>query len=241
MEQAGDREKSREPRQVAHQRLALDLLAQVELDVSTQGLVRRIGGEYQGERADLQGPLEIEVLTQLLGGQGEHLSPQGATPEQIDSGGAELASARPEQREAQPALLDEAVDLVQQAGQALDLVDHDPASRVEAAELAGERAGIGQQALVEPLVEQVEPVCVRKPRPDPGALADPAQPEQEEAAGGQAVDARQSTQRHVAVILHRKTTSRCPSGFSCRTPAPSSAAQRRDWKTDGELKRVRRV
>jgi hypothetical protein len=38
---------------------------------------------------------------------------------QVDAGGPELARAGAEQREAQPALLDEEVDLVEQPGQAL--------------------------------------------------------------------------------------------------------------------------
>jgi len=82
------------------------------------------------------------------------------------------------------------VNLVQQAGQALYLVDHDPALRVETTQGAGERLGVGEQFLVEALVEQVESVGVGELRSDPGALADTTQAEEEEAALGQPIDAR---------------------------------------------------
>jgi len=68
--------------------------------------VRLLGVEHQGQPAGLQGAVEVEVLPQLLGREGKHLPPKGAAAEQVDAGGAQLAGARAEQGEAQPALLD---------------------------------------------------------------------------------------------------------------------------------------
>src|SRR6185295_19296158 len=87
-----------------------------------------------------------------------------------------------EQREAQPQLLDRAVDLVQEPGNPLHLVDHHPTARLERPQLGSEQRRVGQEILKKPLVEKVEAVSAREGLAGPGALADSASTEQEEAA-----------------------------------------------------------
>jgi hypothetical protein len=73
------------------------------------------------------------------------------------------------------------VHLVEGRWQALDLIDDHPAATPLLAQLAGEEARVAQIGLVDALVEEVEPRRLGEARPRPGALADPAQAEQEEA------------------------------------------------------------
>ena len=175
--------------EVSHERLALDFLAQVQLHVGAQRFLRLGGGQHQRQRADPKRALQVELGAELLWGEREHLPPQCASPKQVDTGGAELACAGAEQREAQPALLNEAVDLVEQPGQALYLIDDHPASGCQRAQLGGERRGIREQPLIQRLVEQIETPRVGQLRADPRALANATQAEQEEARLRQAVQA----------------------------------------------------
>jgi hypothetical protein len=86
------------------------------------------------------------------------------------------------------------VDLVEQPGQALRLIEDYPASRCQRAQLGGERRGIGEQPLIQRLVEQIETPRVGQLRADPRALANATQAEQEEARLRQAVQAANGLQ-----------------------------------------------
>jgi hypothetical protein len=70
----------------------------------------------------------------------KRVSPAG---EQVDAAAAQLARARSRQDEAQAPCLDEAVHLVEQLGQALNLVEHHP-SLMPRWNLIRETAGRGE-------------------------------------------------------------------------------------------------
>ena len=189
MEEGGDGQEAGEAGQVAHQALGLDLFAQVHPGIRFQGLVASLGRPDDGQEAVAHGLVEVEGGAQLGGDEGVHGPVQGATGEQIDPRLPQLPGARPAQHEALPALLDEAMDLVEQAGQALHLVQHHPAVPVDSPQLGGEESGIGQKALVGGLGEQVDHVGVGEGHAQPGALADAAGSHQEEALTGCPEDA----------------------------------------------------
>ena len=62
VEERRDREEACESRKVPDERLGLDLLLQVRLDVRAQGLFPVRRGEDDRDRPEAQGALEVEVL-----------------------------------------------------------------------------------------------------------------------------------------------------------------------------------
>jgi len=74
----------------------------------------------------LDGPCEIEAHTQLPAGERVEVPRSRPATQEVDATATELAGARAGQDEADAALLDQAVDLVEQLRQALDLVDDGP-------------------------------------------------------------------------------------------------------------------
>jgi len=84
--------------------------------------------------------------------------PNGASGEEVRPLALELACARPAEDETEAPLLDEAVHLVQEVGQALNLVDHHGAPGGNGPQLVGEERDTGEVRLVARLIEQVDPV-----------------------------------------------------------------------------------
>lgn len=97
------------------------------------------------------------------------------------------------------------MDLVQQRGDALHLVDDDHAV-AQRLQLAGEAPDVGEVGLVERFVEQIDDVRLGKGRPQPRALPRPAGPEQEEGALRRREQAGVGGRVHHAVILSDKMT-----------------------------------
>ena len=160
MAESGDRQEAGEAGQIPHQRFGADLLAQVELHVALQRGAPVLRRPDERDRPGPKRRLEIEVAAQFRGRQRVHRPAQRPPGQQIHAGRLQLARARPQEREAEPALLDEPVNLVQQVRQALDLVDDDPAFGRNRPQLRREQGGIDQVVLVASLVEEIDPVSV---------------------------------------------------------------------------------
>jgi hypothetical protein len=113
---------------------------------------------------------EIESIAELPGGERVHRQSPRAPAEQVRATPAQLASARPGQREAPGPRLDQAVHLVKQSGQALDFVDHDPVGSLG----QGERlqpVRVSEQFPADAEIEQVDGECVRQSLAEQGRLA----------------------------------------------------------------------
>ncbi len=74
--------------------------------------------------------------------------------------------------------------LVEEIGEALDFVDHHPAAGFRILQIEGEDGWIGEIILIAGLVEEIDVKGIGELPSRPGALADPAQTEQEEALSG---------------------------------------------------------
>lgn len=77
----------------------------------------------------------------------------GPTREEVHASAGQLPGARPSEDELQLPLLDEAMNLVEELRKSLNLVHHHPRSPRHRRELGGEPTDVGQEALVETLVE----------------------------------------------------------------------------------------
>ena len=144
VEKRGDRQETREARQVANQRLRLDLLLQIELGVGLQALAGILRLPDDGKAALAQHPAEVEVAPEFLGEERKHQAPHARPASRFVPACLQLARARSQQHEAQAPLLDEAVHFVQQRRQPLDLVDDDPAPRGTAASSRPKQARVAQ-------------------------------------------------------------------------------------------------
>ena len=127
MTEGRDREKTRESGKIPHQRLGPNLLPEVKLDVALKHFVALVGGPHEGNRPPLECGVQVEVVAEFGGRERIHGPAQRPAREQVDPCRLQLARTRAEQCELELSLLDESVHFVQQIGQALDLVDHDPA------------------------------------------------------------------------------------------------------------------
>src|SRR5206468_3470088 len=131
-------------------------------------------------RAVAKRVFEIECFSELLGNEGVKALAHGPSGEQVDAGLVQLARARAGEHESQSPLLHEAVDLVEEIGEPLHLVDDDPAPRVQSPQLAREDGGLREILLISTLVEQIDVVGVREGLSYPGRLPRPAGAEEEE-------------------------------------------------------------
>ncbi len=104
--------------------------------------------------------------------------------EEVDAGCLQLARARSEQCKVEMPILDVTAHFVEEVGKTLDFVDHHPAPRRGGLEIRGEERWIGEVVLVAGLVEQIDAQRIGKLCSRPGALADPADAEEEEALPG---------------------------------------------------------
>ena len=158
MAEGRDRQEPHKPGQVANQRLGSDLLTQVQVDVGLQCPLPVGRRPHEGDRPVPQRGVKIEVSAELLGDERVHDVPQGSAREQVRAARLQLPRARAQEHETQAALLDELVHVVEKARDALHLVDDHPVARTPRAQLVGEQLGIGEQALVAALVEEIDPV-----------------------------------------------------------------------------------
>ena len=178
-------QKIREGGQVPHQAFGGDLLSQVVGNVGVEQAPGRSGRIDPWQVAAAEHPVEVEVVPDLTGGQATQLIPQRAPAEQVRATVAHLPRARPAQREAQPSILNQPVDLVEEGGHLLDLVDDHLPGRVGAGgfELFAQRLGAACVATKLVGFEQVDPYAVGIALPEQGALACLARPPEEERLG----------------------------------------------------------
>ena len=176
-----------------------------------------------------------KVAAELGRGQRMHDLAQRPPREQVDAGRLELARARSEQGEPEPPVLDEAVHLVEEIGQALDLVDDDPVARGNRLELRREERRIDEVVLVPPLVQEVDAKRIRELPPSPRALAGAAHPKEEEALPGRPGQPRVGYIGHHAVKFRRNLTAWC---HTRRPPATNSHGMHLSGSTGPEGRSV---
>lgn len=99
----------------------------------------------------------------------------------VDREDAPVVAARSEEREAQATLLDESVHLVQEVRDPLGLVHENPLPSPKFSEPRCEERGIGGEAVVHSLVQEIDPPRLPEAAQGSGALSDPAHAEEEEA------------------------------------------------------------
>jgi hypothetical protein len=98
-------------------------------------------------------------------------------------------------------LLDEAVDLVEQTRYPLHFVDDHPLALIHRPQDPREELWLGQQSLVEGLIEKVDAMGPAILESGPGTLADPAGSEKEEALRRWLQDSGIHGLAHLAVII----------------------------------------
>jgi len=172
-------EEAREGGHVARERLGLHLLAEVEIDVAAQLLGGVLAAVHLGQAAVVQIGEQVEVVAELGRGEGEEACLPRAASEQVGRAALELARARTGEDEAHAARGDEAVDLVEQGRQLLDLVDGDDGRRVWV--LLGEEARTAGEAAERLGVEQVVHARAGQLLGDKRRLTDRPRAEEEEA------------------------------------------------------------
>ena len=125
--ESGHGQEPHEAGKVSHVGLGLNLLADVKVDVALEHrppLRACPRGNHERQCAFLERACDLEVIAHLVRGEGIHRLAQRSAGEQVGSCGPELPGARAKEGEPEPSRLDEAVDFVQNRGDALDLVDH---------------------------------------------------------------------------------------------------------------------
>jgi hypothetical protein len=165
-------EEAREGGDVAGEPLIDDFLLEVVHDIGLQRAFVPRGQVVRRHEAPVENLQEIEVLD-LRGDQRVHLVPPGAPAQEVGAAPLELAGARAAEDEAQPPVLDEPVDFVQELGDLLDLIqDHrcvQLVGRDRQEALAEQRRALGELQH-EIGLEQVEREALGKRRPEVGAL-----------------------------------------------------------------------
>ncbi len=205
MAEGGDGEEPGKAGQVAHECLRLDLLLEIGLHVRDQPIVsfRRLRGGHERQGAVPQRRGEVEVLAHLLREEWVHLADEGPAREQVHAAVPKLARARAREDEPESPRLDQAVYLVQELREALDLVDQHPSASLEGCKPLPEERGIGDEPLVERLVEEIH----RRPREaeagHPRALPRAPGSEEEERGFRGGENARIEVEQHAARIRRK--------------------------------------
>ena len=117
MEECRHREEAREARQVAHERLGLNLLFQVQLRVCLQRVAAVGCRPHDGQTAPMQDGIEIEVGAQLFGQERVHEALDSPSRQKVGAARLQLAGARSAEREAQAAGFHVPVHFVEQRRQ----------------------------------------------------------------------------------------------------------------------------
>ena len=118
-----------------------------------------------------------------------------------------------------PPLLDVAVHFVEESGQALHFVEDDGRLVRESAQFGREAARIGEKALEQTFLQQIEAVGVREEQTKPSALAGAARAEEKKRATRSFEQTReQDCSRHVAKLTDNLPASKAhsrPGARSC--------------------------
>ena len=167
MKQCGDGQKTNETGQIAHEGFRPDLFPEVELRITLQYPTTLVRGPHQGDAAVSEHVFQVEIVAELPWRQWVHRLADGPAGQQVRAGHLELARAGTEQGEAQAALLDQAVHLVQQGRNALHLIDNDPIARCAGGNQLPEQRRVGQQVVEQGFIQQVETQCLGQGRASP--------------------------------------------------------------------------
>ena len=119
-------QESTESGDVPGQTLLLNFFPEPGSDVALQERLRIGDRARVRQAAPVQAPREVEIAGELPGREWVHVMGEGAAGEKVDAPAAELPGTRARQREADAPGFDEAMDLVEKDGGALDFVDDDP-------------------------------------------------------------------------------------------------------------------
>ncbi len=149
VEKGQDGKETGETGEVSDQGLRLDFFLQIHLDVCDQGvgLVRRLPDHGKGPVT--KNLFQVEVPAQFGGEKGKHEAADRPARQEVGSLFFELSGAGTAKDEAVPLALHEAVDLVEEEGKALDLVQDDRGAGSQGPELPAKEARVGQEVLVD--------------------------------------------------------------------------------------------
>ena len=165
------REKPGEAGKIADERLGLDLFLEIHLPIGLEGLAPVGCGPDHREAPVAEHLGEIKIGPQLPRQERKHLPVERPAGEEIRAGLLQLAGTRPEEDKPHLSVLDEAVHFIEQPRNPLDLIDDDGRPTGKRAQFVGKKARLAEERLIEPLVEQIDPVGVRKHAPRPGAFS----------------------------------------------------------------------
>ena len=233
----GNLEKARKRSQIAGQRLGLDLLNEIGFGIGSKIILWNVGGHRHGQHAETQRTFRIELEGELRRHQRIHGRRDGTAGQQVDTAAAQLARTRTREHEAQPMGLDETMDLVQQRGNLLHLVDHHPASAWQGRELPVQRVRVLAQSQRLPGVQQIVGDGVGKAVTNPGGLAGSARAEQKDRAGRRWKQSCVHGYRYYRKIAHDMHI--FPEYWSGAESKPGRSAGRSGF-SDGDLPNRRR-
>ena len=185
--QGGDLEKTVKGAQVLHQGFLLNLLPEVGVDVGSELFdpVLLVGADSR-DRSESKGRLQVEVRPELFGDEREHGSFDHPSGQEVHVEAAELSGAGPAERELVAVAVagDQVVDLIEQPGKTLDLVDNDPGAGRLCLHALTEDRRRPEQGQVVVVEKEVEPQRIGKMSPEPCGLSGGPGPEQEEGVIG---------------------------------------------------------
>ena len=142
MEDRRHRQETGEAGQVADERLGLNLLLEIHLHIRLERLPSVRGSPDHGQAAVAEHLGQIEVSTQLLWEERKHLPVQRPPRQQVGARLFQFAGARPQENEPHPLVFDEAVHLVEQRRQPLNLIHDDRCPAGECPQFVGKQAGL---------------------------------------------------------------------------------------------------
>ena len=178
-------EKPREPLHAAHQSLGLDLHLQIGPAVGAQILDRIVRVVDRGDAADVDRAHQVPIR-HLRGHEREQAAGARAAAEQVDAAAPELRGVAGGQHEPQSSTLDQVVDLVEQAGELLDLIDdHRTGCGIHGRQLRPQPPGLAREVQEHLAVQQVEPRRSREQLIQIGGLARLARAEEEHGPRGE--------------------------------------------------------
>lgn len=184
MREADRLEKPREHPYIARPPLQAHFLVQVERGVGAEHVVRPVGGDHQWQQAPGQRRLELEVI-EFRGHERMQCADDSTSSEEVNTAAPQLAGAGAAEHKAPPILrFKKSVDHVQEFGHILDFVEnHGRAPRLSPDEVTQSLGPRGEFAR-DLRLEEVDDQRVRQGVTEPGRLAGPPGPEQEEALPG---------------------------------------------------------
>ena len=179
-----DLQETAEAAHASRQRLGPDLFLQIRLRIGGQVRGRVVAGDRKRQGAVAERIVEVHLKRPFGGYQRVEVFDHRPPCKQVGAAASQLASARSGQDEPEPSCLDQAMDLVEQLGDALDLIDHHPRTGGEPFDLPKQRGRLARQTQRLGRVQQVVDASAREVSLDPRRLAGTARPNRKHDARG---------------------------------------------------------